>query len=134
MSTRACYRFTDPNSKEIFTIYKHHDGYPSGAAEAIANALPHAWPLPRFEADEFAAAFCAGNKESPGGVRVVNKPGKAAAYKFASDIEYVYDISRVGQSLTVGVSSVGAEGKEKRLFTGTLPEMVAKAATLDESE
>ena len=26
--------------------------------------MPHAWPLPRFEPDEFAAAFVRGNKKS----------------------------------------------------------------------
>src|SRR4051794_36529103 len=63
MSTRALYTFICPGRKQdTFHVYKHHDGYPKGAAEAIANALPLAWQLPRFEADEFAAAFVAGNK------------------------------------------------------------------------
>lgn len=62
MSTRAVYIFHDRDTE--IAVYKHHDGYPSGACEAIRNALPHAWPLPRFEADEFAAAFVAGNKPS----------------------------------------------------------------------
>jgi|HubBroStandDraft_6_1064221.scaffolds.fasta_scaffold4807829_1 hypothetical protein len=44
MSTRACYRFI-PNSGPddfpgVVTVYKHHDGYPSGAAQAIEAALP----------------------------------------------------------------------------------------------
>ena len=68
MSTRACYRFIPNNGPNDFpgvvTVYKHHDGYPSGAAAAIEAALPHAWQLPRFEADEFAAAFVRGNKKS----------------------------------------------------------------------
>ena len=68
MSTRACYRFIPENGPNDFpgvvTVYKHSDGYPSGAAIAIEAALPHAWQLPRFEADEFAAAFVRGNKKS----------------------------------------------------------------------
>jgi hypothetical protein len=70
MSTRATYEFKDQH--ESFTIYKHCDGYPEGAYQWIANALPAAWSLPRFEACEFAAAFIAGNKEGAGGVYVSN--------------------------------------------------------------
>ena len=69
MSTRACYRFFPLNGPNdwpgVVTVYKHHDGYPSGAAKAIEATLPHAWPLPRFEADEFAAGFVRANKKSP---------------------------------------------------------------------
>jgi len=60
MSTRAAYTFQDDQT--TVHVYKHHDGYPTGAADAINNALCYAWPLPRFEADDFAAAFVAGNK------------------------------------------------------------------------
>lgn len=60
MSTRAIYTFID--GKEKFHVYKHHDGYPSGAAQAIRRALPYAWKLPRYEGDEMAAAFVAANK------------------------------------------------------------------------
>jgi hypothetical protein len=65
MSTRAMYTFIEPDHKDAkrgFHVYKHHDGYPSGAAEAIEAAQEYAWQLGRFEADEFAAAFVAGNK------------------------------------------------------------------------
>jgi hypothetical protein len=66
MSTRACYRFIDPDptNPEVVTLYKHSDGYPDGAVCWITKALEHARPLPRFEADEFAAAFVAANKPS----------------------------------------------------------------------
>jgi hypothetical protein len=68
MSTRACYRFFPLNGPNdwpgVVTVYKHRDGYPSGAAEAIEAALPHAWHLPRFEPDEFAAGFVRANKKS----------------------------------------------------------------------
>lgn len=61
MSTRALYTFRDSDGSE-FHVYKHHDGYPTGAAEALTNALEFAWRFPRYEADDFAAAFIAGNK------------------------------------------------------------------------
>ncbi len=60
MSTRGCYTFKDEN--DTLHVYRHSDNYPRGAVEAIKAALPFAWELPRFEADEFAAAFVAGNK------------------------------------------------------------------------
>ena len=60
MSTRAVYTFRD--ARNDFHIYKHCDGYPSGAAEWIRLALDFAWDLPRFEASEFSAAFVAANK------------------------------------------------------------------------
>jgi hypothetical protein len=53
-----------PDWPGVVTVYKHRDGYPSGAAKAIEAALSCAWPLPRFEPDEFAAAFLRGNKKS----------------------------------------------------------------------
>ena len=49
---------------EVVTVYEHSDGYPDGAVCWITKTLEHAWPLPRFEADEFAAAFVAANKPS----------------------------------------------------------------------
>jgi hypothetical protein len=60
MSTRAMYTFRDETGE--YHVYKHSDGYPTGAAQWIEAALPFAWTFPRFEADEFAAAFVAANK------------------------------------------------------------------------
>ena len=61
MSTRALYTFTDGDCS--YNVYKHHDGYVSGAARTLKMGLDwFAWQLPRFEADEFAAAFIAAGK------------------------------------------------------------------------
>ena len=60
MGTRAIYIFEDEN-EEVWA-YKHYDNYPRGAANFIEEAKAYAWPFPRFEADEFAAAFVAANK------------------------------------------------------------------------
>lgn len=61
MSTRAVYTFFGDQG-EAHHVYKHSDGYPSGAAQWITAALNFAWKLPRYESDEFAAAFVAANK------------------------------------------------------------------------
>ena len=88
MSTRATYTFID--SYDTFHVYKHHDGYPSGAAKFIANAMLNAWSLPRYEADEFAAAFIAANKDGGGGIRMLH-----SGHWFVvspGDIEYRYEV------------------------------------------
>lgn len=67
MGTRAVYFFYDENFQDFYGVYKHYDNYPSGAASHIEAAKEYAWALPRFEADEFAAAFVAANKNPKGG-------------------------------------------------------------------
>ena len=68
MGTRAVYFFEDCHTDgRYYGVYKHYDGYPQGAAAHIEDAKSYAWPLPRWEADEFAAAFVAANKNPKGG-------------------------------------------------------------------
>lgn len=63
MSTRALYTFVGETKADTWNVYKHHDGYPTGASDTIQTTLDYfAWQLPRYEADEFAAAFCAAGK------------------------------------------------------------------------
>lgn len=92
MSTRGFYVFKSGN--ESLNVYKHSDNYPEGehgGFAAIGKAGPLAWAMPRFEADEFAAAFVAANKGTrAGNVRLAMSgdwrdvcPG---------DVEYVYVI------------------------------------------
>ena len=77
MSTNALIYITEANDSigepdTVYAIYKHMDGYPQGVQPMIEEALTLAWPLPRFEADEFAASFVAANKTGSGDVRLVN--------------------------------------------------------------
>ena len=65
MGTRAVYFFEDDDG--MYGVYKHYDGYPQGAAHHIEAAKDWAWKFPRFEADEFASAFVAANKNKDGG-------------------------------------------------------------------
>ena len=108
MSTRASYIFKD--EYHAVCVYKHHDGYPEGAKEHIAKAVDFAWPLPRFEADEFGAAFVAANKlpdnyeklppEYRGGeVRLI--PGGGDGWTTHTDIEYLYQIECVDGHIQV---------------------------------
>lgn len=88
MSTRACYVFQEGPNTLSHIVYKHHDGYPTGAVEWLAAARALAWPLPRYEADEFAASFIAANKDGPGGLRLCG----AGEWRdlCPPDIEYLY--------------------------------------------
>lgn len=90
MSTRAIYTFREPRPfdgcPDSYHVYKHHDGYPEGAVTFIRAALDHAWILPRFEADDFAAAFVAANKPSPA--------QRAAEYRETASEVYAKDRAR----------------------------------------
>jgi len=107
MSTRACYTFSD-QSGDVH-VYKHHDGYPyckfpqgeGGGLVWINDAKKFAWPLPRFEADEFSAAFVVANKSVNGDVRLINTPDP---WDFSS--EYWYKVSCVDGELFVAIFSV----------------------------
>jgi hypothetical protein len=115
MSTRAVFTFKGSASQGggTFHVYKHCDGYPSGAAVALANAAPLAWNLPRFEADEFAAAFIAGNKTHPGNLRVTHGP------QSHGDLGYRYVITCKGADLLVQAFTI-QDTWEERIFAGPL--------------
>lgn len=125
MSTRAVFTFT-ARTKAIkpVSIYKHHDGHPSGALDAITNALPYAWTLPRFEPDEFAAAFCAGNKPARGGGVYFT-----TSHNAHGDLDYRYEISAVGQGLQIRGFKRDRFGEAWQcFFTGTLGEFAEHVA------
>lgn len=122
MSTRACYSFKD--KFETLHVYKHHDGYPSGAERWIRAALDFSWTLPRFEASDFGAAFVAANKK-PGGSVYLMQSGdiKVAA---PSDINYRYEIEEHGGAITVTAfkTSYWKEDRvEERIWSGPLDAM-----------
>jgi hypothetical protein len=93
-NTRAVYTFVGDGNQE-YHVYKHHDGYPTGAAKWIDNAKRLAWPLPRFEPDEFGASFIAANKGGAGGVRLTHH------YNNHGDLEYRYVIREEGRDVRV---------------------------------
>lgn len=124
MSTRAIYTFKD--SDNTFHVYKHHDGYPSGAAEWITKAIPYAWELPRFEASEFAAAFIAGNKQIGGGGGLYF----TGMYEEHGDLNYRYEISRNVSGLQITAFEYSCSEGFKQIFQGTLEEFKKFAGDL----
>lgn len=95
MGTRALIQFKD-KQHSFFNVYQHWDGYPSGIKVALVRTLESglAWPLPRFEADEFAAAFIAANKDAPGNYRLVECP-------LSVEVQEYYRVTYDGDTLKV---------------------------------
>jgi hypothetical protein len=106
MGTRAVYTFID--AEERHSVYQHWDGYPIWACRFIENALHLAWPLPRFEADEFAAAFVAANKQQAGNIRLTAGPDNYG------DLLFAYEIRCQGGRLHVSIFAVDHYGPGMR--------------------
>lgn len=70
MSTRAVITFRDED--ESFSVYQHFDGDPATVAANVDLAKEYAWPLPRFEACDFAAAYIRATKKSGGNIYFSN--------------------------------------------------------------
>ena len=156
MSTRALYTIIDADTKaqparpaidtwgaikaikgDAWNVYIHGNGYPTGAAAYVLGAQLFAWDLPRFEADDFAAALCASAKQGiKGGNARFMPQGKplAVAARHCADIEYRYEIRGTG----VKAYSVNAWGKGKAtehlLFNCSLAEFAATAKEWEELE
>lgn len=65
MATRCNIIVEDDRNR--IQIYRNSDGYPDtehGVLADLQSVFPYAWPLPRFEADEFSAAIVAAWKSS----------------------------------------------------------------------
>jgi hypothetical protein len=121
MSTRAVYTFKD--AYDTSHVYKHHDGYPSGGLEFIALATIYAWPLPRFEAKEFGAAFIRANKDEAGGVYLTS------SYKNHGDLEYRYQITSMNKTLYIEIFKKDYNDDDyswKRYDDGRLEELCLK--------
>lgn len=96
MGTRAVITFIDEDN--TFHVYQHWDGDPTSILHSIECAKAFAWALPRFEADEFAAAFIAANKQKGGGdIRLTH------TYEDHGDLSYRYEVRLSRMKLDVRV-------------------------------
>ena len=121
MGTRAVYTFKSHG--ESFHVYKHWDNTPENAAEFIAAAIWKAWDLPRFEADEFSAAFIAANKDKAGDIRLI-RSAKACA-----DAAYFYEITHDGKGLCVTCK----DWNRKTIYKGFLSDFADWARAHEEA-
>lgn len=100
MSTRCVVSFKQKGSP-TFHVYKHSGGYPEGILPLLGETLKLAWPLPRYENDEFSAAFVATAKDGCGNVRLTKGPSSHG------DLEYHYVVEQGdGHNLYVSVREV----------------------------
>jgi hypothetical protein len=130
MSTRAILTFKDFEDAPLH-VYQHCDGYPTGIAENLKAVLSggKAWPFPRFEADEFAAAYVATCKTSGGNIRLARTRRAAGDVAFGYTV-YVKDGERTPR-LTVSAIDGWDTWKETRLWDGPLTHFTPPvAATL----
>jgi hypothetical protein len=156
MSTRALYTIIDADTKakpaeqsryglrpavkaskgDAWNVYIHGDGYPTGAADYVLGAQLFAWDLPRFEADEFAAALCASAKQGikGGNARFLpqGKPLEVAA-RHCADIQYRYEIRATGVKV-YGVDAWECKPKQKLLFACPLTKFKAAAAEYEKAQ
>ena len=163
MSTRALYTFKGETASDSWNVYKHHDGYPTGAASVLQLTLDYfTWQLPRYEADTFAAGFCAAGKSqswmdddtidadalkaygpggryraySGGGVRLMPQGDPCiVASENCSDIEYRYEIYQsIDNDLCIRAYSVSAweEYEEELLCDCLLSVFATRAKELEE--
>ena len=87
MSTRSNIIVEDKHNR--IQLYRHWDGYPSGVLPELEIALLYAWQLPRFEAQDFAAAIVRGWKQEGGGNIYID--GSPQGWELIhGDVEWVY--------------------------------------------
>ena len=109
MSTRSTISVKDEYN--TFHIYRHSDGYPDGIHGVISTlqaVLPYAWPLPRFDAMDFAAAIIRAWKKEGGGNIYFTESHKAHG-----DTEYIYDITCKDGEVFVSVNGETATTLEE---------------------
>lgn len=59
------------NADDYVYVYQHWTSSPEEIGKQLEGALAYAWPLPRYEHDDMAAAFVRHVKQEGGGVRIV---------------------------------------------------------------
>ena len=128
MSTNAIIFFQQETPSEYLRsgVYQHWDGYPSGVQATIKNTIESglAWELPRFEADEFAAAFIAANKKKEGDYRHIDTSTMYNQY-----FDFIYFVQHdddLGITVTVG-HNTGANELDQYTYqcnwSGTLDDL-----------
>ena len=102
MSTRSNLIVQDQYDR--IQLYRHFDGYPDTSAGVLATlpeALKFAWPLPRFEAQEFATAIIRAWKQEGGNIYIDGNP--KAWEMIHNDVEWVYLIRKDNEEPVVEV-------------------------------
>jgi len=130
MSTRAIYTFK--GFGESHHVFKHYDGYPTGAAQWIEKALTLAWELPRYEPDEFAAAFVAANKQAPGGIRLAKSQTAFTDVEFAYIVEPDKSVPNLLKVTAHSVDYWGPKPRRTKIWSGPLSIFIVTAKQIED--
>lgn len=122
MGTRSTLSVQDQH--DHFDIYRHYDGYPNGpdgVIHDIHRAMDRAWPSPRFEAGDFAAAIVSQMKTRPGAVYLTNSAEQH------SDRSFHYEVTFKENAIHVAVHRYSERVDALLLaFDGTIDDAVTK--------
>lgn len=102
MGTRAVITFIDTFGR--YSVYQHWDGDPDTVIPRIRNTT-HRWRWPRYEADEYAAAYIATHKTGEGNIRLTRGPTAHG------DLSYRYEV-RVTSGDVMQIIVKGGDGKK----------------------
>lgn len=130
MSTRAVYTFKD--RYDTYHVYKHHDGYPSGAALWIEGGFQQFnddfdGEPKQFEASELATRFIVANKGRYGGIYL------SKGHTYHGDLEYRYEIESDSSGAIIRAYKIPFESNvpEQIIFRGTLKEFLEWSGSKD---
>ena len=93
MSTRCNIIVRD--ERLAIQLYRHNAGYPQGkhgVVKDLCKVARFAWPLPRFEADDYSAAIVRAMKRPDGGNVYIDGDAGRRMNKIHGDCAYVYVI------------------------------------------
>lgn len=110
MGTRAVITFKDDTG--TYSVYQHWDGDPETIFSNLERVV-NCWGLPRFEADEFAAAYVAAHKNGAGNIRLSKGP------RAHGDLSYTYTVTHNNGDMFLNVSykSSGSSKLQKTVVT-----------------
>lgn len=139
MGSRALFSFHDrSNQINPVNVFMQYEGEPEYAIRFLSRSRLRAWDFPRYEANEFAAAFIAVNKLGAGGYRIMPCGDPAVIIpRFCSDIDFRYEI---GPCITASPWVSGyavnalAQYHERHLFSGSLDSLCRYPERLAEPE
>ena len=97
-------------------LYRHMGGHPEGeygVLSALEKALPFAWPLPRFEPGEFAAALVRAWKNQCGYIYIDGSP--EGWEMIHSDVQWVYVVKPTKPADEILRALTSPKGKTAKL-------------------
>lgn len=109
MGTRAVITFIDADNSR-YSVYQHWDGDPGTVLKQIRQTSKR-WPWPRYEADEYAAAYIATHKTDPGNIRISRGPSAHGDIAYRYEVRF-YNTDKLGRNDLQVITKNGSNGKK----------------------